>query len=242
MKNERLKKIRPFLSLALSGCILLVAIAIPVYAWFSSQYELATYIPLSSPEALYIGAGHTDIDNDQFEDIRYMYFNGMDVTNESHYTDRVFSVYGKSISGFRLQLAYTTNNQFYYDIFPASESTVYSATAVPYTVHDGSNTTYYYSVAGERLAGSYLNRTEVDGTVLASDAYHTDTYGSYSRSNVNDYAEPIYWQTTNVETANIRGSFVKYYILRVHTEAKTMNDRETDVLCIAAKSFSLLQS
>ena len=77
------------------------------------------------------------------------------------------------------------------------------------------------------------------GETLATDDYHTDTYGSYSRSNVSKYAEPIYWQTTNVEAGNLRGDFVNYYILRVHTDAKAANDRETDVICLAAKSFSL---
>ena len=226
-------------TLVLTGVILLLAVAIPVYAWISLQNRLAAYAPISSPEALYIGAGHTEIENDRFEDIRYMYFNGMDVNSELNYVDRVFCVYGKSVSGYRLQLAYTTNNQFTYDIYHATESEVASANAVEYTVHDGSDEKYYYSINGEPITGTFLNRTEVDGEVLANDDYHSDTYDAYNRNNVVNYAEPIYWQTTNVETGNARGSFVNYYILRVHTDGKLVNDRETDIICLAARSFSV---
>lgn len=236
---ERRAKIYRILTLVVVCLMLAAAIALPVYAWLVSESGLAAYAPVSSPEALYIGAGHTDLDNDEFEDIRYMYFNGMDVTGETHYVDRVFCVYGKSVSGYRLQLAYTTNNQFTYEIYRATESSTYSATAVEYETHGATPVTYYYSISGTALAGSYLNKTVTGGETLATDAYHTDTYGSYSRSNVSKYAEPIYWQTTAVEAGNIRGDFVNYYILRVHTDAKAANDRETDVICLAAKSFAL---
>lgn len=224
-----------------TGLLLLLSAIVPVYAWFASQHDLAAYAPVSSPEALYIGAGHTELENDLFEDIRYMYFNGMDVTDETHYVDRVFCVYGKSISGYRLQLAYTTNNQFTYEIYHATESQVQSASAVAYSTHGATPTTYYYSINGSAIAGTYLNKTTVEGEDLASQTYHTDTYGSYS--NVNKYAEPIYWQTTGVEAGSPhgRGNFVNYYILRVRTDAKSLNDRETDVICISAKTFSVLQ-
>ena len=240
MEKKNMSRIYRILTLVISGVILLVAVSIPVYAWFALQNRLASYAPISSPEALYIGAGHTEIENDLFEDIRYMYFNGMDVNSDLDYVDRVFCVYGKSVPGYRLQLAYTTNNQFTYDIYHATESDVYSATAVEYSMHDGSGDKYYYSINGAPIAGTFLNSTEVDGETLANNDYHSATYDAYSRSNVSDYAEPIYWQTTNVETGNARGSFVNYYILRVHTDGKLVNDRETDVICLAARSFSVM--
>lgn len=237
MENERKFKLYRILTLATLGILLLTAIALPVYAWFVGQ-GLAAYAPVSSPEALYIGAGHTELENDQFEDIRYMYFNGMDVTSETHYVDRVFCVYGKSVAGYRLQLAYTTNNQFAYQIYHASESSTYSAAAVEYATHSSTPQTYYYSIVGEPIAGNYLNRTVVSGETLADDTYHDDTYDEYAALNVSKYAEPIYWQTSSVEIGNIRGNFVNYYILRVITDGKTQNDRETDIICLAAKSFS----
>lgn len=235
--KSRKKKIYRIFTLVFSTLLLALSVAAVTYAWFASSYKMAAYAPISSPEALYIGAGHTEIDNDRFEDIRYMYFNGMDVTTEDNYIDRVFCVYGKSVSGYKIQLAYTTNNQFTYDIYRASESTVESANAVAYTTHDEYKDTYYYSIVGEPLAGRFLNDTVVNGEVVANSDYHSDTYDSYS--NVSAYAEPLYWQTTVVEAANVRGSFVNYYILRVHTDGKTVNDRETDVICLAARSFSV---
>ena len=236
MKETRLLKIKNIITFVVTGIMLAMAIAVPVYAWLVAQYRIAAYAPMSSPEALYIGAGHTDLANDIFEDIRYMYFNGMDATDESHQVNRVFCVYGKAVAGYRLQLAYTTNNQFTYQIYAATESTEQSVSSVAAHTSHANGTTYYYSPVGEPIAGTFLNKEEVGGEKLATDDYHDDTYGDYD--NVNKYAEPIYWQTTAVETGNARGNFVNYYILRVDMTGKVLNDRETDVLCIAAKSFT----
>ena len=40
---------------------------------------------------------------------------------------------------------------------------------------------------------------------------------------------------------DFQNDFVNYYIIRVYKNGKESNDRETDVLCIAAKAFSLSQ-
>ena len=207
------------------------------YAWYKGGIGTASYAPVSSPEALYIGAGHRDAVNDTFEDIRYMYFNGMDAEG-ADYVDRVFCIFGKAVSGYKLQLAYTTNNPFSYSIFHATESSVSSAGAVAYVTHQSTPQTYYYSVNGAAISGTFLNKTVEDGKDIATSAKHTETYGSYSSSYVHKNAEPIYWQTSAVEEGDERGDFVNYYILRVYKNGKTTNDRETDVLCIAAKAFS----
>ena len=235
MDKQRSIDIRRLALLVVVGVLLALALAVPVYAWFAQQHYLAAYAPVSAQDALFVGAGHTDLANDRFEDIRYMYFNGMDVNND--YTDRVFCVYGKVVSGYRLQLAYTTNNQFRYAIYPATESAVDSEGAVAYTTHDAQHDTYYYTTNGAALAGTYLNKTQVAGEDLATDAYHSATYGSYD--NVVKYAEPIYWQTSATVVGNSIGDFVHYYILRVYTDSKSQNDRETDVICISAKVFSV---
>ena len=223
-----------FGSIAVLILLILCLVGLPVFAWLYVRKDLAFYAPVSSPEALYIGAGH--VEDERFEDIRYLYFDGIDASNEDHW-DRVFCVYGKSVSGYRLQLAYTTNNQFSYEIYHATESSVSSDGAIAYTTHTDTPATYYYSIDGDAIAGTYLNKTEIGGEVLASDAKHADTYGAYD--DVHKHAEPIYWQTRDVETGSARSSFVNYYIMRVHTGGKTENDRETDVICIAAKSFSV---
>ncbi len=231
------KKVDPFkLKLVTNVAVLVVLIlcltGLPVFAWFYMQRSIAAYAPISSPEALFIGAGHKE--EDRFEDIRYLYFNGIDASDESAHWDRVFCVYGKAVPGFRLQLAYTTNNQFTYEIYNAQEWESEQEGAVEYVTHD-TETSYYYTTVGDPIAGTFLNK--VENETLANSVMHSATYGSYA--SVHKYAEPIYWQTNDVQIGDSKRSFVRYYIMRVLTEGKVSNDRETDVICLAAKSFSV---
>lgn len=263
MNTERSATVKKVVSVIAFIMAMILILSIPVAAWFMTQKMLAAYAPISSPQSLYIGAGHIEFegqtyygnlaDVDKYEDIRYLYLDSIDadeftveqIANEEDYYDFVFCVYGKGVGGFKIQLAYTTNNQFTYQIFNATESNATSAGAVPYTTHDATPQTYYYTVNGAAIAGSFLNDKTVNSETLGKTAtdeseyaeslkYHKQTYGNYT--NVQKYAEPIYWQTTNSQTGNLRGSFVNYYILRVSLNGKTTNDRETDVICIAAKS------
>ena len=224
-----------------------LAVTIPSFAWFARK-SVAAYAPVSANESLYIGAGHIEIieredhthafDQDvPFEDVRYLYLNGIDATDVEHeYQDFAFCVYGEAITLFRLQLGYTTNNQFSYEIYNANEAQIDSDGAVAYVTHGDTPATYYYKATGEAIPGRLLNVT--GAATIANLDRHTDTYGEYSSSYVNQYAEPIYWQTNDAISGNSSGPFVKYFILRVYKEDKTVNDRETDVICIAAKSSS----
>lgn len=246
----------------LSGTLLLILLVCTVssaLAWLVTQNTLLYYAPISNPQSFYIGAGHIEFEGqtyygneateDRFEDIRYLYLTGIDVTDEEkEYYDYVFCVYGRSVASFNLQLAHTTNNQFSYAIFNATESKVASAGAVKYTTHGTGAADYYYTVTGPALSGGYKNAKTVDGETLGknetdesaldeNEQFHTRTYGSYSSTHVNKYAEPLYWQTTTpVSTGITRGPFVKYFILRVYVNDKSENDKETDIICIAARS------
>ena len=239
MKNgalTKMQKIAYLLRVLVVGILMLGAIGAATFAWYAVRAGTAAYVPVFSPEALYIGAGHRDIDEDTFEDIRYLYFNGLDAEGEDH-VDKVFCVYGKGIGAYKIQLAYTTNNAFTYKIYHAAESQTPTAGAVEYIVHQAEATAYYYTADGEEIAGTYLNKTEEDGRAIATNANHADTYGSYS--NVQKNSEPIYWQTSSDQTGNVRGDFVNYYILRIYKNNKATNDRETDLLCIAAKAITV---
>ena len=216
--------------------LMLGAIGAATFAWYAYRAGTAAYAPIFSPEALYIGAGHRDFDDDTFEDIRYLYFNGLDAEG-GDYVDKVFCVFGKGVGAYKIQLAYTTNNAFTYMIYHATESETATAGAVEYEVHQASARTYYYTANGEAVAGTYLNKTEEDGRAIATNANHADTYGSYS--SVHKNAEPIYWQTSASETGNVRGDFVNYYLHRIYKNGKATNDRETDVLCISAKAITV---
>ena len=155
-----------------------------------------------------------------------------------------------------MQLAFTTNKQFTYEIYNADEYTqaeIENLTEserealepVAYTTHVATPATYYYSIkinplTEEKeppLSGTYLNKAAGE-EILANATKHGATYGSYN--NVHKYAEPIYWQTTNTQMGNIYDDFVNYYILRIrYGENEMPIDRETDVICIAAKSFTV---
>ena len=218
------------------------AVVFPVFAWFSRSNLLA-YAPISSHESLYIGAGHIEIVDSDFdpdvklEDVRYLYLDGVDLSDdEKDYFDYVFCVYGRAIPNFKLQLAYTTNNQFTYKIYTAPEASVTSEGAVAHTTHDEDHPQTYYYTADAEIAGNYLNKTVADGKTVADSTKHAATYGSYNE--VHKYAEPIYWQTSSSIAGQSREAFVRYFILRVYKGAKQINDRETDVICIAAKSAS----
>lgn len=221
---------------------------VPVYSWLALGRVLGAYAPIAKPEALYVGAGHRDYDetnqlftSDHFEDIRYLYLNGIDVNEDQGYYDYVFCIFGKAIHYYRLQLAYTTNNQFEYELYRATETTTYQQGAVEYVTHeDVPRTFYYYTDNSRKIQGTFLNRTVVGGEAIADSTLHNATYGDGDGgySNVQKYAEPIYWQssTSDKEPGNSDGDFINYYILRVKMNGKAANDRETDVICIAAKA------
>ncbi|MBP5177460.1 MAG: hypothetical protein ILP02_02625, partial [Clostridia bacterium] len=191
------------------ACVLVVlsVAAIPTLAWFYSGKNLAAYAPISTPESLFIGTG-------QREDIRYLYFSGIDVTKEKKYVDYVISVRGEGVGGYMLQLGYTTNNQFSYAIYGATESFSAEEGAVEYVPVNTSLSVAYYKASGEAISGVYLNKQEaVEAIAKTSDSYHALTYDSYD--SVHKYAEPIYWQTADRIRLDSGREFTHYYILRV---------------------------
>ena len=73
-----------------------------------------------------------------------------------------------------------------------------------------------------------------------NDYYYSLTYGTYSNTNVDKNAIPLYWQTDSIIRANAYGAFIHYYILRViEDDDKNVNDKETDIVCITAMSQSI---
>ena len=246
MEQKTNSKTKNVIKLIAMAMLITVIAVTPAFAWFGLHRDLASYAPIDAPQALFIGAGHCDFDENYFEDIRYLYFDATDYTsaqnNEYYYRDWVFCVYGIAISKYKLQLGFTTNNQFTYEIYEATESTVDSS-GIAYTAHDAGRTTYYYS-RGAKLEGSYLNAIMVDsgGTlvwsdgVLANDTYHNDAYGSHALVQKN--AEALYWQNSSSITGDSNSFFVNYYILRVRSETPIEYNRETDIICISTKTVS----
>lgn len=195
-----------------------VLITIPIYAWFAAN-RINIYAPISTYTSLYIGSGHG-------EDIKYLYFDGVDNQYDNGnddtgvYRDYVFSVSGDLINYYMLQLAYTTNNNFEFELYRATEHSSNQGLIDYVTYHTENDNYFYYTKA------SLLTCHKLD-TALS------DTYQSYI--NVEEHAEPEYWQTSNTISTGGTEEFLHYFILRIKISNANLVSKETDVICIAAR-------
>jgi hypothetical protein len=189
--------------------------------------------------AIFINAAHK-------EDIVYLDMAGLDMNSKRgdgtryNYKDFVFTVQGEDLMAFRLQLAYTTNNQFTYEIYAADE-TDGGDYVVTYETTQGETIKYNWQT-GTPIPMTYLNAKAGSGNKLADpgNSYNVDTYinaeGTAKYANVNPYAEPIYCHSTNAISVEHRSGtrFHNYFILRVRWDPEKINDKETDIVYIAA--------
>ena len=264
----RIVKKAKWIAFAFVATILITAI--PVASWLTYERHVGALAEIDTPVSLYINSGAGDIaDNDpdevktiKLEEQQIIYLDLSDIDVDRYEgvpptptpilsKDYVFCIRGEYLQDYYLQLAHTTNNQFSYEIFRTCEEN----TAEPEgdTKH---KVTYYGAVSGRQYDYWYLEESgKIDLTPLnkqvvgdlelgkTNDRYYSDTYGSYTNTNVNKYAVPIYWQAptlyhddggNEVHTGNLKGKFSDYYILRVSWSEERSNDRETDILYIAA--------
>ena len=243
----------------------LMLAASAVFAWFYLGRKATAMARISNPVTIYINAGNK-------EDIRYMNLGGIDVENglkfldansngvmdvgENKYEDFVFCVRGENVSQYKLQLAYTTNNQFEYELYRATTDTQVDPKGfVVYTTHDPDpdDITYYIPNGASALAGTKKNYKTVNGETLGKKHgdyssgvnYHEKTYDTYgnadendavtSNDKVNKYAEPIYWQSDDNIPGHPEGNaFEHYYIIRVIWKNTAKNTKETDIIYISA--------
>lgn len=225
--SERKRLIPMILIMALAACML------PSLAWFYEGRKAAAVEAVSTPTSIFINAANE-------EDIRYMDLSGIDV-EDGTYKDFVFCVRGNSIGAYKIQLAYTTNNQFSYELYPATMTTGAvppgAVGSVVWYTHPEQNTQRYYIPSGTSpLTGTFKNK--IDGQILArnADTYYNNTYGSYT--NVHQYARPLYWQTDSAILTSLDAeySFCDYYILRVIWNSSAQNTKETDIIYITARN------
>jgi hypothetical protein len=236
--NNSVRRFRLSAAVLAAVCVLVLG-AIPAAAWFFYQRGVAAVAEVDSPNALYISAGNR-------EDVTYLDLSGIDVENgtpdgETRYQDFVFSVRGEYIDAYRLELAYTSNNQFSYTIYKAAE-TASEPYNVAYLTHDSTPVMKYYAMEDATpVSGRFLNKQ--GGAILADNTLHASTYSSEADSaqsydNVNRYAEPLYWQADGHISVRHRDpdriGFCDYYIIRVSWPADKLNDRETDIIYISA--------
>lgn len=120
-KNGKLQLVTAML---LTICL---TVAYPTYSWFRMKKQLQRYEKISSPNSLFITAGHK-------EKALYFDIGGIDIMGtwkasngtESAvtYQDYVFCVAGAYVPTYTLQLAHTENNPFTYTIYEATVSNV----------------------------------------------------------------------------------------------------------------------
>ena len=226
----------------------LLLVSLRAFAWFYNDRRIAAVAEISDPTAIFINAGNR-------EDIRYLDLGGIDVETSDLYKDFVFCVRGNNVTGYKLQLAYTTNNQFDYELYPATltaDSSSVPANPESLVIYDthvgGSARQYYYAPAGASpLRGVFLNYDSTASEKLAknNDVYHSRTYTPSDAAspylNRHKYAIPLYWQTSGAQTPvlDAHSDFCDYFILRVKWDGEARNDKETDIVYIAAKNVSI---
>ncbi|MBE5863961.1 MAG: hypothetical protein E7295_14135 [Lachnospiraceae bacterium] len=198
----RKKKIQLSIAMLLTICLLFTY---PSYGWFKLQRQLQRYEKISSPNALYITAGHRE---------KPIYFDigGIDVTSkwkdsndnetQATYQDFVFCVAGAYVPQYTLQLAHTENNPFTYTIYEATVTNIrpegiknkdyitYTVTKdfpakeikditdnFAYTVNVGD--TLYYSIKKDNSSNPIcLNAASVSGSTVTKSTYTVTQNGN----------------------------------------------------------------
>ena len=139
------KKVSLILAFVLAGALVIM---VPTLAWFSYQRGMGDMQYVDSPMELYITAGNG-------EDLSYLNLFDIKVTDPNKDCEYyVFGVCGTDATGYNLQLAYTTNNQFEYFIYPAKEVASTASYLVDYTAHneDGSpGEVHYYAIDPDNI-------------------------------------------------------------------------------------------
>lgn len=248
MKNK-VKKIKKktvlLFTLAATGLIL---VGVIVYAWFFYKRQLDTLTWIKTPIRLEIGSGNN-------HDMAYLDMGSIDADTPEHSMTYVFCVYGEPIDMYSLQLAYTTNIPFYYEVYRAQLSTSEQTTSgnivkVPFTYTDDSgehteNFTYDSS-STPVISAKPLNK--MDEAETKKHQSHDLSYGdengqnAINSSKVQKNAEPLYWlaNENNLDVLNPinKGKnafggdcFCDYFVLRVYWDENTVsNDKETDMV------------
>ena len=224
-KSEKPNKLfrRACFTVLILACVFAAATA--ARAWLSYERRAAAIAEIDAPMSLWIRAGNN-------EDAMYIDMSNINVAGGQKYKDFIFAIAGEYVSSFKIQLAYTTNNQFSYELYKAEEV----ESTDPYDVEYYSKLTdgyRYYSATGSEISMTVLNGQDGSDRLAigsTSDYYYSETYGSYT--NVHKNARPIYCQTGSAITVEST-PFTEYFILRVKWDERE-NDRETDMIYISA--------
>jgi hypothetical protein len=229
-----------------SVVLLLAAVAAFIavtYSWYRNQRTLSTATWIKTPIVLTIGSGKN-------HDIRYMDMGDIDAESTT-YKDYVICVYGTPVDNYSLQLAYTTNIAFHYDVYRAEEAEgAADAVASTYVDADGDTQTEYFKISDSTpvISGKTLKELEEAGDTAAAHQSHSLSYGDENGQNaidslmVQSNAEPLYWLAEEngthvlspknlVHTDDGSEASLDYFIIRVSWNPdEVTNDKETDIV------------
>lgn len=231
IKKEKRRYITSIIALIVTLVIFLAV----TLAWFFRQRELDTLSWIKTPMVLNIGSGKN-------HDIAQLDMGSIDAAKGDRYY--VFCVYGKPVDNYSLQLAYTTNIPFYYDVYRADDKQKGSI----HLTYNGED--FYYNESDQVIAAKPLSILSDDE--IKKHQRHSLSYGDEKGNNpvkdekVQKNAEPLYWLASNsngvslMKPGNIMTDengdkyFCDYYVIRVHWEAgEVSNNKETDMIYLS---------
>ena len=232
-KKQKRRLIMSGAALVISGLLLVVS-----YAWFYTQREMSTAAWIKAPVVLDIRAG-----NDQ--DIKYLDMGNIEVGETDGYKDYVFCVYGKPIDNYSLQLAYTTNIAFHYEVYRVDLS-------------DNGDIVFQSPENSARfkrvndipvIIGLSMNEIKANNESPAKYQSHALSYGDEKKENIVESSkvqannEPLYFlaEENGVKVMKPRNilnnntDFLDYYVIHVSWKAGEVHeDKETDIVYLTA--------
>ena len=232
-KKQKRRLIMSGAALVISGLLLVVS-----YAWFYTQREMSTAAWIKAPVVLDIRAG-----NDQ--DIKYLDMGNIEVGETDGYKDYVFCVYGKPVDNYSLQLAYTTNIAFHYEVYRVDLS-------------DNGDIVFQSPENSARfkrvndipvIIGLSMNEIKANNESPAKYQSHALSYGDEKKENIVESSkvqannEPLYFlaEENGVKVMKPRNilnnntDFLDYYVIHVSWKAGEVHeDKETDIVYLTA--------
>ena len=231
--TENKKKNR---KLILSGAALVISALLLVvsYGWFYVQREMTTTAWIKAPIVLDIRAGNN-------QDIKYLDMGNIEVgEGKAGSKDYVFCVYGKPVDNYSLQLAYTTNIAFHYDVYRADLANDSSGNVV-FESPEGNAT--FKKVGDPVISGLSMNEIKEKKESPTKYQSHALSYGDEKKVNIVDKSkvqvnnEPLYFlaEENGVKVMQprniINNEFIDYYVISVSWKAGEVHeDKETDIV------------
>mgnify|MGYP004483928479 FL=1 len=233
-KKKKRKLILSGAALVISALLLAIS-----YAWFCTQREMTTAAWIKAPIVLDIRAG-----NDK--EIKYLDMGDIEVgEGKNGSKDYVFCVYGKPVDNYSLQLAYTTNIAFHYDVYRADLKADGSGKV---TFESPDNRATFNIVGNPVISGLSMNEIKANKESPAKYQSHALSYGDEKKENivagtkVQANNEPLYFlaEENGIKVMRPRNiidgkEFLDYYVIRVSWKAGEVHeDKETDIVYLTA--------